>query len=294
METPQQEVTETVRPIEVEILGESFSTKVNLSDEQVLANGHSKKAEEAKSESNDESPPKEALPLYKAKEHDSQFNPSDYLEGFYSTAKEDGAMQMVLFFLPGILYRLPNKVIDLLDLGAGPTVYIPIAVRHRAENIYTSDYAKQNREKLIEWIKNQSNFDWKNVCNWIANIEVRGENPAQMQQIAREKMRAVFKVNVHQDEVIQGVEYVTKPEFRENIPKYFDAVITVFCLEYASETWEEYRKAVKGATSLIKPGGYLIQGGVMEANEYSFGNKRFKCHYLTKEQILERKLYVHR
>lgn len=28
-------------------------------------------------------------------------------------------MQMVLFFLPGILYRLPDKVKNLLDLGAG-------------------------------------------------------------------------------------------------------------------------------------------------------------------------------
>ena len=48
-----------------------------------------------------------------------QFDPVEYLEGFYKTAKEDEAMQIVLFFLPGVLYRIPNMIENLLDLGAG-------------------------------------------------------------------------------------------------------------------------------------------------------------------------------
>jgi hypothetical protein len=69
-------------------------------------------------------------------------------------------MQTILFFLPGILYRLPDKFETLLDLGAGesayvqkqriklilarlgPTVHVPIAVRKRAKHVFTSDYAK--------------------------------------------------------------------------------------------------------------------------------------------------------
>jgi hypothetical protein len=63
------------------------------------------------------------------------------LKDFYETAKEDGAMQMVLFFLPGILYRLPQEFENVLDLGAGPTVYTAIAMRNRVKNFYTSDYS---------------------------------------------------------------------------------------------------------------------------------------------------------
>lgn len=59
------------------------------------------------------------------------------------------------------------------------------------------------------------------------------------------------------------------------------------CFRYATETLDEYKQAVKNASTLIKNGGYLVQGGVLEAEEYSFGGKRFKCHYLTRHQLLE-------
>uniref|UniRef100_A0AC34GNA6 NNMT/PNMT/TEMT family protein n=1 Tax=Panagrolaimus sp. ES5 TaxID=591445 RepID=A0AC34GNA6_9BILA len=224
-------------------------------------------------------------PIYAAKDHDIQFDPKQYLEGFYKTAKEDTAMQVVLFFLPGVLYRLPEKIENLLDLGAGPTVYIPIAVRKRAENIFTSDYAEANRQTLKSWIESKSEFDWTNVCTWLSNIEATSESPKMMQELARSKMRGIFSVNVHKDTVIQEV-YYQHPEYKKEIPKQFDVVTTVFCLEYASETLEEYQNAVKNATSLIKNGGYLIQGGVLNADEYSFGGRRFRCHHLTKEQLL--------
>ncbi|PIO59159.1 hypothetical protein TELCIR_19386, partial [Teladorsagia circumcincta] len=47
-----------------------------------------------------------------------EFDPEAYLESFYKTASEDTAMQIVLFFLPGILYRLPSTIRTVLDLGA--------------------------------------------------------------------------------------------------------------------------------------------------------------------------------
>lgn len=113
---------------------------------------------------------------------------------------------MILFFLPGILYRLPDKIETLLDLGAGksslhfnfrvgPTVYIPISVRHRAFNIFTSDYAQCNRETTTAWIKNEGAFDWTNVCKWIESIESSRETPEMMQTLARSRMRAVLNVS---------------------------------------------------------------------------------------------------
>ena len=77
-----------------------------------------------------------------------------------------------------------------------------------------------------------------------------------MQAQAREKMRAVLEVNVHKQPVVQSVHY--KSPTCTHIPEQFDVVTTVFCLEYASETLEEYSGAVKNATTLIKPGGFLV------------------------------------
>ncbi|KIH57834.1 NNMT/PNMT/TEMT family protein [Ancylostoma duodenale] len=135
------------------------------------------------------------------------FDPAAYLESFYKTASEDTAMQIVLFFLPGILYRLPRTVRTALDLGAGPTVYIPIALRNQAVQIFTSDYARVSRDVLQSWIEDKSAFDWSNVCHWISTIEAATEEPAVMQQKAREKVDAVLEVNVHETPVIRGVHW---------------------------------------------------------------------------------------
>lgn len=89
-----------------------------------------------------------------------QFDPDKYLDGFYKTEKEDTAMQIVLFFLPGMVCRLPRDIGTLLDLGAGwsrkhlprtlklsknssgPTVYIPLATRNHVSAFYSADYAQ--------------------------------------------------------------------------------------------------------------------------------------------------------
>ncbi|KHN73469.1 putative methyltransferase B0303.2 [Toxocara canis] len=224
--------------------------------------------------------------LYSASEHDTKFDPDQYLDGFYKTANEDFAMQVVLFFLPGIIYRMPSTVKTLLDLGAGPTVYVPIVFRNRAEHIYSSDYAEVNREAVRMWVEERCKFDWVHICEHIASIEPKKQSALEMQQQARKKLRAILKVDVHSDEVIQGVHYKVG-DTPQPIPKLFQVVATIFCLEYASETFDDYRRAVRGAVSLIETGGYLVQGGVLNAKEYSFGRRRFKCHTLTKQQLLQ-------
>ncbi|CCD61707.1 Nicotinamide N-methyltransferase [Caenorhabditis elegans] len=218
-------------------------------------------------------------------EHKDKFNPTAYLNSFYKTASEDTAMQIVLFFLPGILYRLPQKVRSVLDLGAGPTVYLPISLRDRAENIYTSDYAPANRDTLINWIEDKSDFDWDNVCSWIANIEASMETGKQMQNKTRKLMRAVLDVNVHESPVVQSI--VWKENEQVQVPDKFQVVSTVFCLEYSCETLEAYFRAVRSACSLIDEGGILIQGGVLDATTYNFGGKTFRCHRLKQAHIIE-------
>ena len=109
---------------------------------------------------------------------------------------------------------------------------------------------------LQSWIEEKNSFDWSNVCTWITSIEGGAEKPMIMQAQAREKMRAVLEVNVHKQPVVQSVHY--KSPTCTHIPEQFDVVTTVFCLEYASETLEEYSGAVKNATTLIKPGGFLV------------------------------------
>ncbi|GMR41105.1 hypothetical protein PMAYCL1PPCAC_11300 [Pristionchus mayeri] len=218
-----------------------------------------------------------------ASDHFTKFNPEKYLQSFYKTAGEDLAMQVVLFFLPGILYRLPKRIETMLDLGAGPTVYLPIACRDRVETIFTSDYAPANRQSLQQWCEKRHSFDWTKVCTWISNIEASHETAEVMQQKARDKVRAILDVNVHECPVVRNVDW--KKDETVEVPEQFDLVTTVFCLEYSGETLQEYLRAVKGACSLVKPGGYLMQGGVLDADSYNFDGKRFRSHRLEREHV---------
>ncbi|KAJ1373067.1 hypothetical protein KIN20_035398 [Parelaphostrongylus tenuis] len=148
--------------------------------------------------------------IYSAIAHIDKFNPVAYLESFYKTASEDTAMQIVLFFLPGILYHLPTNVRTVLDLGAGPTIYVPIVLRNKALQIFTSDYAQVNREVLQSWVENRSTFDWSEVCGLISSIESSEEPPSVMQDNARSKVMAVLEVNVHEIPVIRSIHWQRK------------------------------------------------------------------------------------
>lgn len=223
--------------------------------------------------------------LCSAAEQAINFNPDEYLQAFYSMPTKDVAMHTILFFLPGILYWIPEEIRTLLDLGAGPTVYVPITFRKHAKHIYSADCAENSCNMLKNWAKNKSSFEWTEVCKWIASIEGSNELPVVMEQSARSRFKAVLRADLHAEPTIKCVHY--KCSDSDDIPQQFHVVVSIFCLEYSSENLEGYRHAVRSAVNLIEPNGFLIQGGVLQANDYYFGNKRYRCHHLTKEQVIE-------
>ncbi|KAM3723863.1 Nicotinamide N-methyltransferase [Dirofilaria immitis] len=225
------------------------------------------------------------LQLCSAAEQAVNFNGDEYLQAFYSMPTNDTAMHTILFFLPGILYWIPEKIRTLLDLGAGPTVYVPITFRKHAKHIYSADYAESSCDMLKNWAKNKSSFEWTEICKWIACIENSDESPDVMEQSARSRFKAVLRADVHAEPIIKCVHY--KCSDNDDIPKQFHVVVSIFCLEYSSENLKDYRHAVRNAVNLIEPNGFLIQGGVLQANDYYFGNKRYKCHHLTREHVIE-------
>jgi len=84
--------------------------------------------------------------------------------------------------------------------------------------------------------------------------------------------------------VIRNVEYLCDGA---EAPEQFDVVVTIFCLEYSCENLQDYQRAVRGAVQLIKPGGYLIYGGIMNASDYGFAGRRFSCHYLIEQELMD-------
>ncbi|KAM3923658.1 nicotinamide N-methyltransferase-like [Leptodactylus fuscus] len=54
-----------------------------------------------------------------------------------------------------------------------------------------------------------------------------------------------------------------------------DCVLSCLCLEAACKDYEAYVTAVKNMTTLLKPGGYLVLGGVMGNTFYTVGEVKF-------------------
>uniref|UniRef100_A0A914EJM4 Methyltransferase type 11 domain-containing protein n=1 Tax=Acrobeloides nanus TaxID=290746 RepID=A0A914EJM4_9BILA len=92
----------------------------------------------------------------------------------------------------------------------------------------------------------------------------------------------IVHANVHHHEVLD------KNVFRD---QKFDILVSIFCLEGACSTYDEYVKAFNNIILLIRPGGCLILGSVIEDTTYNSGitkignPKIFSVLYLSEKQI---------
>ncbi|KAI6175208.1 hypothetical protein M3Y99_01982600 [Aphelenchoides fujianensis] len=219
----------------------------------------------------------EKKPLLNRDSFHTEFSTEDYLRDFYAKV-DDPAMQMVLNFLPGIVVRLPDCE-SILDFGAGPTIHVPVCFRNRTKKIYMADYLPQNRAELERWLEKKSTFDWTRTLRMIATREGIGwEKTAEMEEFTRNKIAGVFYCNCLEDPVLEA-----PGELCGN----FGVVISIFTIEYCSNTHEEYKDAIRRVVSLIRPGGFFVLCGILQETWCSFGGRKFSCLYITKEFMLE-------
>nr|CAD2144245.1 unnamed protein product [Meloidogyne enterolobii] len=204
------------------------------------------------------------------------FDTQAYLKDFYSKL-EDPAMQLILFHLPSIIARLPTKINNLLDFGSGPTIYVAICFREKAENIFLSDYLPQNKKELNNWLSGNSNFDWTKIFKLIAVYEALPlpTDIEKMEKTTKDKVRGILHCDCHISPAIQ-----LSPQI------YFDAITTFLTIEYCCLNREEYKNALKRLSAILAPQGLLIMGGILEETWCAFGGRRFSCLYIDKEFLL--------
>uniref|UniRef100_A0A915DJ40 Uncharacterized protein n=1 Tax=Ditylenchus dipsaci TaxID=166011 RepID=A0A915DJ40_9BILA len=207
-----------------------------------------------------------------------KFDTTAYLQDFY-TQVEDPAMQMVLFFLPNIVARFPPTP-SLLDFGAGPTVHVAVCFRNTVEEIYLADYLPQNRKELTKWLEGKSDFDWTSTLKIIAGREGLGwDKLVEMELLAKSKTKGIFHCDCHVDPAIK----VPNKLFRTS----FEIITSFFTLEYCCNTLNEYREAIRRVVHHIRPGGWLIMGGILEEHWCAFGGRKFKCLFITHEFVVD-------
>ncbi|CAD5220707.1 unnamed protein product [Bursaphelenchus xylophilus] len=231
--------------------------------------------------------------VFEPKDYEEQFDGEAYLEHFYSKEAIKDGTRLCLFALPTFAALLrkacpPEERLRLLDVGAGPTVYSAVCFRNVVDQIFLSDFLQQNLNHLDDWVKEKRAFDWRPVIKTIARCEGQETYPDPCEVMEREARSAVLKggvirSNVHDKDVLLDLPEKLEP---------FDAIVSVFCLESACTEQEEYVNAFANIVSLLRPGGYLIIGSVIDDDCYTSGINAdgratfFTLLPLTEEQVL--------
>uniref|UniRef100_A0A0N4Z6K6 NNMT/PNMT/TEMT family protein n=1 Tax=Parastrongyloides trichosuri TaxID=131310 RepID=A0A0N4Z6K6_PARTI len=214
--------------------------------------------------------------IFTANDYNTEFDAEAYLKFYYSDEAMASGTRLSLFALPMFAHLIKESTPDsskrqtLIDIGAGPTVYSAFCFREVVDKIYLTDYVQQSLDILNSWKNETSNFDWKSVIRIIKRTE--GGHPLTDSQFERFESEArecvkrggIFKADVHSEEICNwkenGIEECQ-----------FDILISVFCLESACSNHQQYRDCIRRLTNIIKPGGRLIMGSVIEDDSYNSG-----------------------
>ncbi|KAL3871349.1 hypothetical protein ACJMK2_039356 [Sinanodonta woodiana] len=208
---------------------------------------------------------------------DVAFDPETYVTMYYSRVTcEEG--DMLTFFLDCLKNAFKSGEISgmkLLDIGTGPVLHTAFCAAPWFEEITLSDFDQNNLDFLQKW-KDGKISHMGPVFAYLSETNEKGMEVDKRQDELRRKIQHI----VHSD--------VTLPNPLVSTPVdgvVFDAITSSLCLEAASITIEDYVKTVRNLSSLLKPGGHLVITGVLEETFYRIGDVRFKCTYISKDQV---------
>ncbi|KAI6214666.1 hypothetical protein M3Y94_00295400 [Aphelenchoides besseyi] len=212
--------------------------------------------------------------IFDPTDYETEFDGAAYLDYYYSHDAMQSETRISLFALPNFAEALrknvpKNERRTLLDIGCGPASFSAISFRNIVEEVYLSDFLTQNLNILENWVTQKDSFDWTAVLKVIARNEgIRTEHSILMEM--EEKARIAVKnggilhADVHNENVLEQTSTVKSNS-------QFDILVTIFCLESACRTYEEYSNALKNILRLLRPGGTLILGTVLEDQSYTSG-----------------------
>ena len=86
---------------------------------------------------------------------------------------------------------------------------------------------------------------------------------------------------------MQVIDDPAVARFGPSVIEAFDVVVSIFCLESACANLDEYGRAMRNIVQLVRPGGHLIFGSVIEDTLYTFGEHKYHLLFLTIDNIID-------
>ena len=214
--------------------------------------------------------------------HD-EFDAGGYLSGYYKMSNQRA--QEVLRHLHRLFATSALRSRDgvkVLDYGCGPVVQNCISAAAFASEIVFCDISRPNREAVQKWLdRDAGTFDWSPHFDYVVKtLEGKSEEEARARE---EKMREVSKVVF--------CDALSEKPLETGFEGPYDIVLQIGCLEAACPDKASYGRSMKVVTSLVKPGGLMVNHATdgnrdYEGISYRVGGKDHSCVRLTTEYVV--------
>ncbi|KAM3922653.1 indolethylamine N-methyltransferase-like [Leptodactylus fuscus] len=209
--------------------------------------------------------------------YQDNFDPEEYINTYYNRKSGiyvvDGCLDFELRKLHEAFATRGVKGKTLIDIGHGPTIYQDLSACEAFDEIIGADYTDRNREYYERSLRNEpGTFNWDAVIQQVCDMEGKGMSIEEKKKKLENTVKKTLKCDVLKNNPLEPLV----------LPKV-DCVMALGCLECASSDLDDYRKALKNVSSLLKIGGHLILSEILNCSSYLSGGKRFSCLVLTEE-----------
>nr|XP_033774592.1 nicotinamide N-methyltransferase-like [Geotrypetes seraphini] len=210
-------------------------------------------------------------------DYQEHFNPRDYLETYYGAGSglffSDGYLQ---FILKNLFKTFTSGGVHgdiAIEIGSGASIHTFLSACESFREIIATDYSDRNRQELEAWLKKEPGaFDWSAVVKLACEMEGDRDKWMQKEAKVRGTVIRLLKCDVTRSNPLEPL-----------LLPAADCLLSFLCLQAACKDKDSFYCALKNISSLLKPGGYLITGGVLGSSCYTVGEKKFSGFPLHKE-----------
>ena len=219
-------------------------------------------------------------------DYNSDFNCKKYLQEFYSTTAgsedEDASLQFSLDCLHEFYMKYHNEweksTAKLLEFGGGPVICNLISAVAFVKEITFAAYTEDERREVQLWKDIVDGaHDWSPFFQYVVNKHEQAEGEdawKEREELLRSRLN-IIPCDITQDRPLGAYE------------SKYEIILTSLCLEASCHSYEQYKMAVQKLAAMLKPKGFLVMFVVEEQTFYIVGQVKWKCLFLTSNQIEE-------